>query len=105
MDPASLIAAIVAFVPQAAPYVGYLTAFIGICAILAAIAPPATDTSPKWWQFVRHWLDWCAANKGNSTNITSHAAIGLVGGPTALSNPQISTGSVAAPLAEKGTTP
>lgn len=49
-------------------YVGYLVALIGICSILAAILPPATVTSPKWWKVVREVLDWCAANKGNASN-------------------------------------
>jgi hypothetical protein len=54
-------------------YVSYLVAAIGIAAILAAVLPPATATSPAWWRATRHLLDWCAANKGNATNASGAA--------------------------------
>ncbi len=52
-------------------YAGYLAATIGIAAILAAVLPAATATSPGWWRVTRHLLDWCAANKGNATNASA----------------------------------
>ena len=52
-------------------YVSYLAAAIGVAAILAAVLPPATTASPRWWRCVRDILDWCAANKGNARNAAS----------------------------------
>jgi hypothetical protein len=49
----------------------YLLAAIGIAAILAAVLPPATATSPRWWRIAREVLDWCAANRGNAKNANS----------------------------------
>ena len=54
-------------------YAGSSPPAIGIAAILAAVLPPATATSPGWWRVIRHLLDWCAANKGNATNASGAA--------------------------------
>lgn len=46
----------------------YIVIVCGIAALLATIAPPATEASPAWWQHVRRVLDVLAANFGNARN-------------------------------------
>ena len=40
----------------------------GIAAVLAALAPPATARSPRWWRHTRRVLDVLAANVRHARN-------------------------------------
>lgn len=46
----------------------YLTIVCGIAALVAAVAPPATEASPAWWKHCRVVLDLLAANFKNARN-------------------------------------
>lgn len=46
----------------------YIAIVCGIAALLATIAPPATEASPVWWRHVRRVLDVLAANFWNARN-------------------------------------
>lgn len=46
----------------------YLMTACGVAALLAALAPPATEASPAWWRQVRTVLDLLAANFKNARN-------------------------------------
>ena len=43
-------------------------AFIGLAAKLAAVLPPATPQSPRWWCVLRAILDVLGGNWGNARN-------------------------------------
>ena len=45
-----------------------IAAVQGYASNIAAIAPQANPTSPKWWQYTRAVLDGLAANAGNAKN-------------------------------------
>jgi hypothetical protein len=40
----------------------------GVAAVLAAILPPATRRSPRWWRLTRRVLDGLGANVRNARN-------------------------------------
>lgn len=46
----------------------YLALVCGIAALLAAVAPPATEASPAWWKKARRVLDILAANVRHARN-------------------------------------
>lgn len=46
----------------------YLLIITGVAAVLAAFAPPATETSPAWWKHCRAMLDLLAGNFKNARN-------------------------------------
>lgn len=46
----------------------YLTIVCGIAALVAAVAPPATEASPAWWRQARRVLDILAANVRHARN-------------------------------------
>lgn len=46
----------------------YALTVCGIAAVVAMLAPPATETSPAWWKHSRRVLDILAANFGNARN-------------------------------------
>lgn len=46
----------------------YLAVVCGVAAILATVAPPASEASPAWWKHCRRVLDLLAANFGNARN-------------------------------------
>lgn len=43
----------------------------GLCAVLAAILPPATRRSPRWWKLARGIIDRFGANFRNARNRAS----------------------------------
>lgn len=45
-----------------------LATLCGIAAVLAALAPPATARSPRWWKHTRRVLDVLAANVLSARN-------------------------------------
>lgn len=46
----------------------YLALVCGIAALVAAVAPPATEASPAWWRQARRVLDILAANVRHARN-------------------------------------
>ena len=45
-----------------------LSIVCGVSAVLAAILPPATRRSPRWWKATRRCLDALGANVRNARN-------------------------------------
>ena len=81
-------------------YSRYLLTLIGVCALIATVAPgprPTGWTNSTAYRAFYAVLRWCAANVGHATPLSSPAATGIVGGGGAISNPQVATGSVPKP--------
>jgi hypothetical protein len=80
-------------------YVNAVLTIIGVCALIAMVAPgPRVTgwTNSPVYRAVYAVLQWCAANKFHATPLASPAATGIVGGGGAISNPQMAASSVPA---------
>lgn len=49
-------------------WTAYLFPTCGVAAILAAILPPATRQSPRWWKAIRRVIDGLGGNVLNARN-------------------------------------
>lgn len=54
-------------------YVPAFLALVGLAAKIAAVAPPATTTSPAAWRVIRKLLDALGGNWGNAANAAAPA--------------------------------
>jgi hypothetical protein len=105
MDPATA-AAIVAIVEKL-PYVGptmvvvlpFLMAVISICSVIATKLPAPTTTGGFYF-WVYTLVNWGALAVGHATSLSAPASAGIVGGPNAITAPQISIASMPLAAAE-----
>lgn len=49
---------------------GWVMAICGLSALLAAVLPPATRRSPRWWRITRGVIDRMGANVWHAKNRT-----------------------------------
>jgi hypothetical protein len=54
--------------PELGALAQWLATICGLASILAAILPPATRRSPRWWRLTRRVLDGLGANVRNARN-------------------------------------
>lgn len=77
-------------------YLPYITAAITIAAVLAVVMPaPKTTSGLYYWLYQA--VNTIAINFGHAKNLSAPESKGIVGGPTAISNPQIATTAMPAP--------
>lgn len=90
MDPTALLA----YIPT--QYVPWVTAAIAVCAVASAALPAPTTTSGGY--FVAYTIiNKIAMNFWHGANLSAPSSTGIVGGPGAVSAPQIATASVPKP--------
>jgi len=94
------LSALLSFVP--AKYLVYVITAIGICGIIST-ALPAPSTTKGLYYGIYQTVNWIALNFWHAKNLSAPESKNIVGGPGAISAPQISVSSVPAP--PKGTTP
>lgn len=77
-------------------YLPYVTAAISIAAVICVIMPAPKKASGPYYLLYQA-VNWIALNAGHAKNLSAPESAGIVGGPTAISAPQIATGSIPKP--------
>ncbi len=80
-----------------ARYLGAVTAVISICGIISIALPGPKSTTGAYY-YAYQTVNWIALNMGHARNLSAPESKGIVGGPGAVSAPQIATASVPAPV-------
>lgn len=83
-------------------YIPYATLAVSVCGLICLLLPAPKAVS-GFYYVIYTIISKVALNFGRATNLTAPGNTGIVGGPTALSNPQIATGSVSVAAASPAT--
>jgi hypothetical protein len=88
--------ALIQSIPGAGPYIPYILLAMVLCAIIATCLPGPTADSSTFYKFIYALVNKIALNFGRAANLAAPSSTGVVGGPGAVTNPQMATGSVPA---------
>lgn len=67
MDLVSLITSI----PGIGPFIPYIVAFGGVCAVIATVLPPPAAGAKTAYVVLYQAVNWCALNIGHAKNATA----------------------------------
>ena len=103
MDLPTLVS-LISSIPYAGPVLVYLPVVVSIGALISVVVPAPPETANGAYKAAYWVLQWCALNKGHAVNLSSPDSVGIVGGPGAITAPQVSTASKPATTSQ-GATP
>lgn len=83
-------------IPGIGPYLPWITLAIALASLLASAMPAPASASGVYYA-IYQVVNTIAANFGHGKNLSAPESKGVVGGPGAVSNPQIATGSAPKP--------
>jgi hypothetical protein len=81
-------------VPGVGPYLAYVPVVIAIGAAIGVVLPAPGPTAGVAYRALYWVVQWCALNKGHAVNLSAPSSAGIVGGPGAISAPQMSLSAV-----------
>jgi hypothetical protein len=102
MDTTALTAALTAIAtlfPKFGPYIGALVTIITSLVTIASVIGtmlPAPTTTKGFYAWVYGVVSVLSLAKGHAASLSAPSSTGIVGGPTAISNPQVSIASLPA---------